>query len=167
MAPDYQLSKIYCIRNGKDENKIVYIGATVAPLDACLFQHTRNIYTHKTMDIYKLMGEVGVEHFTIELIRDFPCASLKELNVEKGRLIKECEMTTKGCNSRVAGRSHKESVKAYHEEHKTEINEQKKMYYEANKEKFTAYQAEYRAKEGNKEKRAAYMKEYRATHKSK
>jgi len=167
MAPNYQLSKIYCIRNSKDENKAVFIGATVRDLDDCMFQHTRNIKIEKlmAMDIYKLMAEVGVEHFSIELISNFPCASQKELNVEKGRIIQQLGMIENGCNSRHAGRERKETIKAYKEAHKEEIQAQRKAYYEANREKIVAYQKAYQ--EANKEKMAAYKETYRIENKDK
>jgi len=165
MAPNFQLSKIYCIRNSKDENKAVFIGATVRDLDDCMFQHTRNIKIEKLMntDIYKLMAEVGVEHFSIELISNFPCASQKELNVEKGRIIQQLGMIENGCNSRHAGRERKETIKAYKEAHKEEIQAQRKAYYEANKEKIVAYQKAYQ--EANKEKVETYRRAYKEAHK--
>jgi len=166
MAPNYQLSKIYCIRNSKDENKAVFIGATVRDLNDCMFQHTRNIKIEKlmAMNIYKLMAEVGVKHFTIELISNFPCASQKELNVEKGRIIRQLGMIENGCNSRLAGRPRKEITKAYREEHKESIKEYAKGYYVANKEKIVAYQKTYR--EAKKEKLDAYIRAYKEARKT-
>jgi len=167
MAPNYQLSKIYCIRNDKDENKAVFIGATVRSLDECMFQHTRNIKVEKIkhMEIYKLIAEVGVEHFTIELICDFPCNSQTELNEEKGRHIQQLGMIENGCNSRHAGRSHTDCVKAYKEGHKDAIKAYEKTYYEFNKEKIDAQRKA--SRETNKEKHKAYMKAYNEVNKEK
>ena len=53
--------------------------------------------------MYKLMVDVGVEHFHIELLVDFPCERKEQLLVEEGRHIR---MLNPKCNrAAIAGRT--------------------------------------------------------------
>ena len=167
MPVNYQLAKIYCIRNSKGGDKMVYIGSTVRPLSECMHGHRCKVDTRedKNKGIYKLLCQVGVEHFHIELISNFPCNSCEELNAEKGRIIRLNNMTVEGCNTRNAGRSHKESVKAYLDTHKEEIDEYRNQYIVDHKEEITTKLKEYRDAPEHKQKMQAYMKQYRADNK--
>ena len=51
---------------------------------------------------YKLMNEIGVEHFKIELIENYPCDSKEELLAKEGYYIRTMKPSL---NRNVAGRS--------------------------------------------------------------
>ena len=77
---DYKNGKIYKIVN--DVNEKIYIGSTTQPLHKRMHSHRTAIKT-KTSNLHSAMKELGVEHFQIILIEDFPCASKRELEARE------------------------------------------------------------------------------------
>ena len=170
MAPrDFSKGKIYCIRNRAASDGIVYVGSSTQALCERMAQHRRNAKSmcKANYKIYKLMNEVGVEHFHIELITNYPCESKEELTREEGRHIR---LLRPECNARVAGRTRKEHCEenreevaaykkthdeAYYEAHKEAIAARQKAFYEANKEAIAARQKAY--KERKKAERATVI----------
>ena len=157
--PDYSKGKVYRIL--QDNEKTVYIGSTVQTLSARMAEHRKGPELWPTWKLYKLMAEVGVDHFSIELVVDFPCERREQLHAEEGRQIRLHNTITNGCNKQLAGRSknewynenkeeQKEKMKAYHAAHKDEHAKQMKAYAEANKEALSAKKKAYA--EANKEK---------------
>ena len=126
MSRDYTNGKIYCIRNNVDDD--IYIGSTTQALSKRMAKHRSNINSKKAGHyiMYKKMKELGIEHFYIELVKDFPCEALEQLRAEEGKLIREIGTL----NSKIAGRNRQQ----HYEDNKPSILEQRKTYYEHNKE---------------------------------
>lgn len=101
--PDYQQGKVYRIL--QDAVKTVYIGSTTRPLSARMSEHRRTLKQSPNMRLYKLMEEVGVDHFTIELIIDCPCDRREVLLRAEGEQIRLNNMVISGCNERIAGQT--------------------------------------------------------------
>ena len=146
MPRSYANGKIYCIRNRAAGDSIVYVGSTTQALCERMSGHRCAIKHNPNMKLYKLMGDVGVEHFHIELINDFGCERKDQLLTEEGRHIRELRPA---CNTLIAGRTkqeyYKDNVdtiaardKAYREDNADTIAAQKKAYYDANADTISA-----------------------------
>ena len=140
MAIDYANGKIYCIRNRASDDKIVYVGSTTQPLCKRMALHRSDAKLHPVSKIYKLMNQVGIDHFHIELISNFPCASREELLAEEGKNIRLHDTVNAGMNTQLTCQTRAE----YREAHKTETSLVNKKYYEDNKDKIAEYQQNYR-----------------------
>lgn len=133
--PDYSKGKIYAIRSPNTEQ--VYIGSTTQALSRRIAEHKNKPYETKS----KIILEAGDAY--IELIEEFPCDNKEQLNKREGEVMR----ATPNCiNKQIAGRTHKESVKAYKDANKEKISEAGKVYREKNREKYNQYQREYRVK---------------------
>jgi len=163
----YAAGKIYCIRNRKAGDGIVYVGSTTQALCERMSQHRRNVKHRPEGKLYMLMNKVGVEHFYIELVSPFPCKNKDELFREEGRHIR---LHRPECNTYIAGQTKKENYeanretvcaqqKAYYEANRAAVNARNKKYNEANREAIDAWQKAYR--EANHESRAVQNKAYR------
>ena len=139
--PDYQKSKIYKICC--DDSDIVYYGATTKRLCTRMAQHKHNFKKRPHVNS-KLCFEKGNAY--IELVENFPCNSIDELNTRERYYIKNFKCV----NKMHPGRSRKE----YREENPEEVKEDSKKYYEKNKEMKKKYY------EKNKEKIKEYKKKY-------
>ena len=139
--PNYGDGKIYCLRNQADEDKIVYIGSTTAPLSKRMSQHRNNVTRKSHVKLYKLLAECGIQNVHIELITVFPCNSIEELNAEEGRHIRLNKMVATGGNVHIAGRTKAE----YANEHPEEMVAYKKKHYERNREKIDESKKEWYA----------------------
>ena len=190
--PNYADGKIYCIRNRKDSDKLVYVGSTTQTLANRMSQHRSAVAIHPEWKLYKLIAEVGVKEFHIELIVDFPCERREQLLAEEGRHIRINNTTVEGCNKRVEGQTPKE----YYEANRTTVLQKQKTYSDnpvikdkkkayrkernvalkddikvRNVEYYAANKAEQNARtkanyEKNKIRYLAQNKEYRKTHKA-
>ena len=158
MPIDYSKSKIYCIRNWIDNDNIVYVGSTTRPISERMAGHRKTIKEKPDIKIYALMASVGVEHFHVELLCNFPCTNREELLAEEGRHIRLHNTVENGANTNVAGRSQK----VHYEENRARILEEKKQYQRDNAETLRQKDREWYA--ANKEKAAAQNKAYRLRH---
>ena len=104
MPRSYANGKIYCIRNRAAGDSIVYVGSTTQALCERMSQH-RSDMGRTNMKIHRLMGDVGVDNFHIELINDFGCERRDQLLAEEGRHIRELRPE---CNANIAGRTDQE-----------------------------------------------------------
>ena len=152
MPRSYANGKIYCIRNRAAGDSIVYVGSTTQALCERMSQHRCNI-GRTNMKIHKLMGDVGVENFHIELINDFRCERRDQLTAEEGRHIRELRPE---CNDRIEGRT----IKEWREDNADTIAAQKKAYYDANADTIIARAKAYR--EAHTDTIAAKKKAYNA-----
>lgn len=150
---DYKNGKIYALRSPHTDQ--VYIGSTTQPLSKRFYHHKasykawkieKGLYTYS----YKIL-EAGDAY--IELIKDYPCNSKRELNREEGVIMRE---TQNCCNKRVEGRTKKE----YRKDNKKEIKEHLKEWREDHKEEIREYNKQYREDEDHKEKMREYQKQY-------
>ena len=184
MPIDYSTGKIYCIRNLKSDDRIVYIGSTVQRLSERMAEHRKTMLIKPTIKIYIMMAEVGAEHFHIELICNFPCTNREELLAEEGRHIRLHDTYKNGGNSVIAGRNQKmyytenqerllEEKKQYYKKNVEVLREKDKVYYAANKAKVADANREYRIKnaaklkaydDDRKEEKKAQNKAYHAAH---
>ena len=80
---------------------------------------------------YTFMSEVGIEHFYIELVENFPCNSVEELRKREGELIRE--MGT--LNKRIEQRDMKEYFRQYYQDNIERYRENKKKWKANNREK--------------------------------
>ena len=129
--PDYSKGKVYRIL--QDNDKTVYIGSTVQPLSARMAEHRMGIKRWPHLKLYTLMAAAGVDHFSIELVADFPCDRLEQLLAEEGRHIRLNKTAEEGANTYMAGRSHKESSAIYQATNAEAIAARMKVYCAANK----------------------------------
>lgn len=143
---DYSKGKIYCIRNHVNDE--VYVGSTRQPLSSRMAEHRRCLTKEKEKHrpLYVLMSELGVEHFYIELIEEFPCNNKEQLCKREGHYIREMG----SLNKVIPGRENKE----WYEQNKEKILEHRKEYREQNKDKIKEYY------EQNKNKIKEYIKNY-------
>ena len=161
--PDYANGKIYCIRNRADNDSIVYIGSTVRPLSERMCGHRSALKIKPDIKIYKLMTEVGVDQFHIELITNFPCENVEQLLAEEGRHIRLNDTLKSGANTHNAGVTPamlKEYRTEYKAQNKEKIKEANRIYYDAHKVETAATAKAYR--ETHKEQYAENMRAFRA-----
>ena len=124
----YQDGKIYKILNS--ETSDIYVGSTCQRLAKRMMNHRTRVNEGKDTLLYRKMREIGIEHFYIELVENFPCESLEQLNKREGEWTREIATL----NEKVAGRTKKE----YKQDCKEKISEQGKEYYETRSEKICA-----------------------------
>jgi hypothetical protein len=101
---DYKNGKVYCIRNNINDE--IYVGSTTQSLSQRMAKH-RGVMNHDTKKhrpLYKLMSEIGIEHFYIELIEECPCDNKEQLMKKEGEFIRQQGTL----NKFVAGRTYKE-----------------------------------------------------------
>lgn len=86
MPIDYTKSKIYKIVF--DESDKVYIGATTRTLRDALNNHKgQSKYSYEPRTLYKFVKQHGWHTAHIELIEEYPCTCLKELEDRKNSYI--------------------------------------------------------------------------------
>ena len=121
----YQKGKIYklvCESTG-----LIYIGSTIQSLNDRLRGHKNDYICFKKGTnkrycySYKVLEN---NNYKIELIKNYPCESKKELEREEGKY----QQIITCCNKLVAGRTKIEYMKEYREKNKDRIKEQKKEY---------------------------------------
>ncbi len=83
--PNYQNGKIYIIKNSV--NDIVYIGSTTYTY-LCQRMHAhRHSAKSKQFPLYVAMRTIGVDNFTISLLKLYPCDSRDALEAEEQKEI--------------------------------------------------------------------------------
>ena len=152
--PDYSKGKVYRIL--QDNEKTVYIGSTTQPLSARMAGHRRDMKRHPHWKLYTLMAAAGVDHFSIELVADFPCERSEQLRAEEGRHIRLNKTAEEGANAYMAGRTNKEWHAAYDAANAEAIAARKKAYAVANAEAIAVRKKAYVA--ANKDTVAARQK---------
>jgi hypothetical protein len=96
---NYQKGKIYKIIN--DVNDQVYIGSTTQALSCHMSTHCSNARNRcGNSYFYSKMRQIGVEHFKIVLVKDFPCNSTAELEAEEYKCSQELNTVHNGYNSK-------------------------------------------------------------------
>ncbi len=105
---DYQKSKLYVLNNSEDNKE--FIGATVSSLSSCMVLIKRNF--KRSPDITKKLHlafmAIGLEKFCIEKLEDFPCSSLKELNLRLKEVVLSRDTVENGYNDFLPGLTRKE-----------------------------------------------------------
>ena len=84
----YQNGKIYKITNTKNDD--IYIGSTMRELKERMMQH-KSQYKFKNKycsAVFKMFEDCGFKNCNIELIKNYPCNSKNELEIEEGKIIR-------------------------------------------------------------------------------
>ena len=118
---DYNNGKIYCIRNTIDDD--IYVGSTTQPLSKRMAAHRSDLKYKKHINkgLLQKADELGVDKLYIELIEEYPCENLEQLNRKEGEHIRQIGTL----NKMVAGRTKKE----YRANNKEKIAEKKSEYW--------------------------------------
>ena len=142
----YTNGKIYKIWNLANDE--IYVGSTTQALSKRMAEHRVRAKDVKQahLPLYRLMCEIGIESFYIELLETCPCNSIEELHKMEGKYIRELGTL----NKQIPGRTLQEYRKAYNEQNKDKITEYKKAYNEHNKDKISEYEKAWH--EQNKDK---------------
>ena len=119
----YQDGKIHQILNSETDD--IYIGSTTQKLSKRMTNHNTQAKNGKTHLLYKKMREIGGDKFYIELVENYPCENLEQLNKREGEYLRE--MAT--LNEKIAGRTKKE----YKTDYKESISEKGKIHYQDNR----------------------------------
>jgi len=165
----YIQGKIYKLTSSQTDK--VYIGSTIKPLNNRFSKHKCDYKRWLKSQMVKITSYdlLQYDDVKIELIKEFPCETKKELEKEEGKLILE----NNSVNKCVVGRTQKESVRIYRHKNKEKLKETNKIYRHKNKETLNERRKEY--VEANKEKIKERMNEkfkcecggkYTYTHKS-
>ena len=77
----YQHGKIYFISN--DIDQLIYVGSTITSLNRRFASHKSASKLHPNIKLYKHFAKLGVEHFKIKLIKNYPCADRTALDIEE------------------------------------------------------------------------------------
>lgn len=148
--PDYQkgkIYKVYCLTGGSDD---VYYGSTIQTLAQRMTKHRQGLTKKRKCNTSIIFNKFGVDNCIIELVENYPCNTVEELNAREGYY----QRNNPCVNKAIAGRSRKE----YREDNKEDLKVKKKEYNEANKEAVLERSKKYR--EANKEAILERMKEY-------
>ena len=145
---DYSKGKIYCIRNSVNDD--IYIGSTCQTLSQRMALHRYDSIkpNRQNTRVYKQMSEHGRDKYFIELIEDYPCENIYQLQKREGQLIREMKPAL---NIKVPTRTSEE----YKEEEKDRIQRYRQDYNQKNYQKHKTY------REMNKEQNQEYSKAYR------
>ena len=126
----YQHGKIYKLTSS--ETTDIYIGSTTKPLCKRLQKHKCDYkgYREGRDDFHYVTSFDLVKYVncTIEIIKEYPCDNKHELEREEGMY----QRKMKCVNMRIAGRTDKE----YRDDNKELRNENQKIYYKNNLEKY-------------------------------
>ena len=125
----YENGKIYQISNTINDD--VYIGSTTQALNQRMAKH-RYDCKKKSCKIYKVMNELGIDNFYIELIEDFPCERKEQLLAREGQVIRERGTL----NGVIANRTWSEWV----DDNRESYNEKRREYYKTHTEQLKANQ---------------------------
>jgi hypothetical protein len=144
---DYSKTVIYKIQH-IDKEDLLYVGSTTD------FTQRKTQHKHKcksgTAKLYQMIRDNGGwNEFNMVVIKKFCCENGQEAKAEEDRIIRQmkCNM-----NMRRAYTTNEEK-KEYYEQNKERLNEQSKQYYERNKEQKKEYY------ENNKEKIKQYYEQ--------
>ena len=95
----YENGKIYAVKN--DITDDIYIGSTIVPLCKRMVKHRCDAKMRpNTTSLSRKMSEIGIEHFYIELVEDYPCKNKEHLNKREGELIRELATINKRVEQR-------------------------------------------------------------------
>ena len=127
--PDYSNSKIYKIVNTVDEE--VYIGSTTQLyLSQRMTTHRDRANNQHPERLYKHMSKIGVEHFYIDLLEEYPCQTKdqllkkeREYILKRGTLNQKIPLRTNEEYRNDTREHHRQICKEYREKHRETYNE--------------------------------------------
>lgn len=150
MEVDYSQGYIYKLVNDVDED--IYVGSSCCSESRRMDAHRTKARSGTTSLLYRRMRELGIDHFKLVRLEDFPCQSNDELRAREEYWRQELGAALNTVRCYLSDEEWKEWKKAYFV-----------RYYAANREKILNRSAEYYKE--NKEKVQAYKKEYTAKNK--
>lgn len=170
--PDYQKAIIYCIKYINEDNNIVYYGSTTQTLNKRWSKHKsdiKNINNKKYVcKCSEILLKYGVENCKCEIIEQYPCNNIKELNEREQYYIQNNKCVNRQFSKTLEDIKNRQKkyyndnkdiilykTKEYNDENKDNISKQKKIYYSTNKEKIKEKTKEYY--KNNKDKRHEYL----------
>ena len=166
MVKDYQKGKIYKIYSLNGTAEDVYYGSTTQTLSRRMAKHRTDHKAKRTCTSCILLNKY--DDCIIELVENYPCNSIEELNAREGYYHRNNPCVNK-C---IAGRTrkeytedNKEQIKEYYEKNKEHLKEQHKKWYVDNKEKITEQKKKWY--EENKEKENERAKQWYEVNKEK
>ena len=158
---DYKNGKIYAIRSHQTDK--IYIGSTTQPLSKRFSCHKSN-YKSYLDGLHHYITSFEILQYDdayIELFEEYPCDNKIMLNKREGEIIR-----LNNCvNKCIAGQTSKEQKREYYEKNKDKMREKQKEYWKQNKDKMREYCKEYY--EQNKEQIKDKNTEYREQNKEK
>jgi hypothetical protein len=137
--PRYKFGKIYkifCDIEGEDD---IYVGSTVRELEVRLDHHfiRARINTSTLHKFYNHMTRLGLEHFHIMLVEDYPCENDLVLRMREQHWMDELQPTLNTVKAFLSVDDYiankKTLAKRYYTENITAIKAQHKIYYNKNK----------------------------------
>lgn len=178
--PDYHQGKIYKLVNDVDNE--IYVGSTCNSLPKRLGEHKGKMKHKPNQKIYQKMHALGLAHFRIILVEDYPCNNKNELTAreEHWRTELKASLNMVCCSTGIKcckiGSAEDEQIeyrrnyeKAYNKtEKRKEFNKKHQREYRKT-EKGQAYNKQYRKQyyEDNKEKKISYAQLYRTANREK
>lgn len=82
--PNYQNGKVYKIVSDLPEHKgACYVGSTCKTLCSRMTHHRAQCKKGKMAQLYVIMRQFGIAHFSIILVEAFPCANKEELRARE------------------------------------------------------------------------------------
>ena len=133
----YQHGKIYFISN--DIDNLIYVGSTVQSLNKRFSDHKSASKRSPNIKLYKHFAELGIDHFEIILIKNYPCAGKLELEIEEERykILLNAQLNTRRAHR--TAEQKKEQLNAennkYYQKNRAKINLKKNEYYKNNRAK--------------------------------
>jgi hypothetical protein len=127
----FKNGKIYTIRY-KNDDTLIYVGATVQPLYKRLSAHKKDSKNPKCENfiLYKKMNETDINDWYIELYEDCVCERKEQLNKREGEIIRQIGTL----NKNIAGRTKKEYSREYDKKRdKDKLKNKNSNYYLKNK----------------------------------
>jgi len=159
---DYKNGKIYAIRSHQTDE--IYIGSTTQSLSKRFSNHKSKYKLYLDGNLKKYLTSSKILQYDdayIELFEEYPCDNKIMLNKREGEIIR-----LNNCvNKCIAGQTSKEQKREYYEKNKDKMREKQKEYWKQNKDKMREYCKEYY--EQNKEQIKDKNTEYREQNKEK
>jgi hypothetical protein len=124
--PDYQkgkIYKVYCLTGGSDD---IYYGSTVQTLAQRMTKHRQGLTKKRKCNTSIIFNKFGVDNCIIELVENYPCNTVEELNAREGYY----QRNNPCVNRAIAGRSSKE----WTEDNRDNLNKSQRERYKNNKE---------------------------------
>jgi hypothetical protein len=164
--PNYENSKIYKISN--DVNDDIYVGSTTQKLHQRMKGHrqtSKETICRHNSKFYQLVRELGLEHFKIVLIEDYPCGNKEQLLAREDHFIILLKPQLNMTNAVLNEQKKIDRVKKYNKEICVKNKDSRKAYIteyrKNNKEKIAQHRREYESLPENREKIRAREKRYR------
>ena len=121
----YEHGKIYKIWSLQTQE--IYVGSTCQALHKRMHEHRRNTIEGKGFKLYKVMRELGIDVFSIELVENYPCKNREELRKREGFWVRHLQASL---NVKIPGRT----LEEYRNDNREQLREAHRKFYEANKE---------------------------------